>query len=150
MISLLSLTGYYGAIVAVLCAAAAVAALIYVPSPFKQYAVCALLLAAGASQIYSEGFHASEAAWQGKYDRLIAEVNLENAKAALAIEAKVRAEDAANADRLKAEIDAQTELAVDAQGRADALAAQIAAAPKTADVSEHPLVLDAIHGKLSK
>jgi hypothetical protein len=150
MISLLSLTGYYGSIVAVLCTLAALAALVYVPTPVKHYVVAALLLVAWASQIYSEGFHASEAAWQGKYDQLITAVNLENAKAALAIEAKVRAEDAANADRLKAEIEAQTELAVDAQGRADALAAQIAAAPKTADVSEHPLVLDAIHGKLSK
>jgi Tfp pilus assembly protein FimV len=152
MLSLFDVIGHAGTLVSILAVAAAVAALVYVPSPLKHYAVAACLCAALASQIYAEGYHHADAGWQARYDRQIAAINDENEKAVIAAEQKARAEAAANAANLKAQLDdlARQKAASDA----DLAAAQalIDAAPQDAkpdgpDAPAPAVILDAIRGK---
>lgn len=152
MLSLFDVIGHAGTIVSILAVAAAVAALIYVPSPLKHYVVAACLCAALASQIYAEGFHNADAEWQARYDRQIAAINDESQKAVIAAEEKVRLQERANADSLKSQLDALAKQKSDSDNALSTLQATVNAYPKNdkpegPDAPAHAVILDAIRGK---
>jgi Tfp pilus assembly protein FimV len=150
MLSLFDVIGHAGTLVSVLAVAAAVAALVYVPSPLKHYAVAACLCAAVASQIYAEGYHRSDDEWQAKYDRQIAAINDETQKAVIGAEAKAKAEAEANARNLRAQLDALAQAKAASDASLSEAEARIAAAPKDdhgADAPAPQILLDAVRSQ---
>ena len=153
MLSLLSLAGSFSTILMVVLALAALAALIYVPAPLKHYAVAALLIAAAASQIYGEGYRASEQAWQAKYDRAqakyeadLAMISAADQKAASdALQAELSREQT-NTAQLKIQLDAQAAAAAENEAQYQAILGEINTAKGDADLPAPGLILDAIRG----
>lgn len=131
----------------------AVLALFYVPLPLTHYVVDILLVIAFAGKIYFVGYGAAEkladakmAAAQARFEKTMADISAESAKAVLSATEKVRQEDEANAAALKKALDDQAaEAAITQEGYERAISA-INSAPKTADGQVDPLILGAIRG----
>ncbi|MDR3427807.1 hypothetical protein [Silvimonas sp.] len=145
------LIGHYSWIVPVLCIAAGVAALIYVPSPLKHYVIAALAVAAVTSQIYAAGYQSAETSWKGRYDAMVAQntatlaqINAANLKAEADAVTEASAQAKADAANLRAALDKQAqEKAQDDLAYQQALD-EIAGAQGDADLGAPELILQAI------
>lgn len=154
MFSLLTLIPYLTYILIALLLIAAVAAIIYVPSPFKHYVIDACVIAAVAIQVYQLGFEEADtlaaaklATVKAQYETTISNFNIESAKAVAAAAAQAKAENDANTALLKAQLDAQAAAAAQNEHDYQAVLAEINAAAADADKPAPGVILDAIGAK---
>ena len=145
MWTLLDLVGHGGLIIGIICAAAAVAAVIFVPSPIKHYVVAACLLAAVATQIYSEGYHSADVEWRAKYDKALADLNDRNEKAVIAAQQAERAKAQELQQAINDQVNQLTEQSGKDQDELDRLRAVIASS-KTAKNALDPGIRRVIRG----
>lgn len=151
MPTLLSLMGDYSLVFLVLLAAAAVAAIIYVPAPAKQYVVSALLMAAVASQVFGMGYQSATAVWelkytaaQAKYEQDLAQISAADQKSASDAMQRELDHEQANEAKLKADLEAQAAAAEASEKQYQSVLDEINKAAGDADQSAPGLILDAI------
>ena len=125
----------------------ALAALVYIPTPLKHYAVAGWLIAAFALKIYSLGYAAAEGVADAKFNAAMVKINDENQKAVIAAETKVREANAANIATIRQQLDAQVAAAAEADAAYLSALEEISRAGKEADEATPAIILNAIRGR---
>lgn len=138
----------------VLLAACALAVLVYVPVPFKHYLLSAILMAAAATYIWGQGVASATKTCQLTLARVNAQhaadldaINRADEKAQADALAKAKAEDDANFQRLRADLDREVTEAEAAKAEFSQTLDEITKASADADRPAPGLILDAIGRK---